>query len=163
MRIERLHDGLSEKVRRFFSKQWGSPEMVVSSGIYDCSALDGFATLDEEGDIVGLITFDRKGKELEIISLDSLLEGRGIGSMLLEQVEQLARIEQRSAISLITTNDNLNALKFYQKRGYRLTKLFPNAVDDARKIKPSIPLIGEHSIPLQDELQLLKKLYGEEG
>ena len=161
MYIERLHDGLAVKVRSFFIEQWGSPEMVISSGIYDCSVLDGFAALDEEARIVGLITFDRKEEELEIISLDSLSEGRGIGGMLLEQVERLARIEKKNAISLITTNDNLNALKFYQKRGYRLSKLFPNAVDEARKTKPSIPLIGEHGIPLQDELQLVKKLYGE--
>ena len=162
MEITRLHDKLRAKVQYFFTEQWGSSEMVISSGVYDCSQLDGFAALDEEDNIVGLITFDRKETELEIISLDSLLEGRGIGGMLLEQVEQLARTEQRSVISLITTNDNLHALKFYQKRGYRLSKLLPNAVDEARKIKPSIPLIGEHGIPLQDELQLVKKLHGEE-
>ena len=162
MEITRLDNKLSAKVQYFFTEQWGSSEMVISSGVYDCSQLDGFAALDEEDNIVGLITFDRKGTELEIISLDSLLEGQGIGGMLLKQVERLARTEQRSVISLITTNDNLNALKFYQKRGYRLSKLLPNAVDEARKIKPSIPLIGEHGIPLQDELQLVKKLHGEE-
>ena len=161
MELTRLHDKLRAKVQCFFIEQWGSPEMVISSGIYDCSVLDGFAALDEEARIVGLITFDRKEQELEIISLDSLSEGRGIGSRLLEQVERLARIEKKNAISLITTNDNLNALKFYQKRGYRLAKVLPDAVAEARKIKPAIPHIGEHGIPLQDELQLVKKLYRE--
>lgn len=158
MEIARLHNELREKVVTFFSEQWGSPEMVISSGVYDCSALDGFAALDDKENIAGLITFHRKDQEIEIISLDSLLEGQGIGSMLVVQVERLALAEQRKAVSLITTNDNLNALKFYQKRGYQLMRVFPNAVAEARKIKPSIPLIGEHGIPLRDEVLLIKKL-----
>lgn len=158
MKIIRLNDRLTDKVSRFFIEHWGSTEMVVSTGVYDCAALDGFAALDENNEIIGLITFDQKEKEMEIISLDSLLEGQGIGSLLLEQLEQLAEAENRKHITLITTNDNLHALKFYQKRGYVLARLFPHAVAEARKKKPSIPLIGEHGIPLRDELLLIKKL-----
>lgn len=158
MKIIRIEEKQADTVNRFFIEQWGSSEMVVSSGVYNCAALDGFAALDEKGEIIGLITFDRKETEVEIISLDSLLEGQGIGSMLLERTEQLAQAENIKQITLLTTNDNLNALKFYQKRGYRLSRIFPDAVTDARKIKPSIPLIGEYGIPLQDELQLVKKL-----
>ncbi|KGR82200.1 GNAT family N-acetyltransferase [Lysinibacillus odysseyi] len=158
MQIIRIEEKQADTVNRFFIEQWGSSEMVVSSGVYNCAALDGFAALDEKGEIIGLITFDRKETEVEIISLDSLLEGQGIGSMLLERTEQLAQAENIKQITLLTTNDNLNALKFYQKRGYRLCLIFPNAVTDARKVKPSIPLIGEYGIPLQDELQLVKRL-----
>ncbi len=158
MQIIRIEEKQVDTVNRFFIEQWGSSEMVVSSGVYNCAALDGFAALNEKGEITGLITFDRKETEVEIISLDSLLEGHGIGSMLLERTEQLAQAENIKQITLLTTNDNLNALKFYQKRGYRLSRIFPDAVTDARKIKPSIPLIGEYGIPLQDELQLVKKL-----
>lgn len=158
MKIARVNETLTTKVTHFFTKQWGSPEMVISSGVYDCSALEGFAALDEAQNIVGLITFDRKENEIEIISLDSLLERQGIGSMLVEEVERLALAEQRAAVTLITTNDNLNALKFYQKRGYQLIEIFPNAVAKAREIKPSIPLIGEHGIPLRDELLLTKRM-----
>ncbi len=158
MKIVRIEERLAHTVAEFFVKQWGSPKMVVSSGVYDCSVLDGFAALDGKGDIIGLITFDRKETEVEIISLDSLVEGRGIGSMLLECTEQLAHAEHIKQMTLLTTNDNLNALKFYQKRGYRLNRIFPGAVAEARKIKPSIPLIGDHGIPLRDELQLIKKL-----
>jgi hypothetical protein len=57
---------------------------------------------------------------------------------------------------LITTNDNLNALEFYQKRGYRIIEVISDAVNKARKVKPSIPLIGYKGIPLQDELRLKK-------
>ena len=55
---------------------------------------------------------------------------------------------------LITTNDNLNALRFYQKRGFELVAVHRHAVDESRKIKPEIPLVGENGIPIRDELGL---------
>jgi hypothetical protein len=55
---------------------------------------------------------------------------------------------------LITTNDNLHALGFYQKRGFRLVAVHSNALAASRKIKPSIPDFGMHGIPLRDEIEL---------
>jgi hypothetical protein len=56
---------------------------------------------------------------------------------------------------VITTNDNVDALRFYQRRGFRLAALHQGAVDDSRaRLKPEIPEIGEHRIPLRDELDL---------
>ena len=59
---------------------------------------------------------------------------------------------------LITTNDNLRALQFYQKRGYSLTKIYKDAMDEVRKVKPNVPIIGENGIPLRDELELEKDI-----
>lgn len=56
-------------------------------------------------------------------------------------------------VVLITTNDNINAIRFYQKRGFDMAHLFHNALDVSRKLKPEIPLIGENSIPLQHEIE----------
>jgi len=53
-----------------------------------------------------------------------------------------------------TTNDNLNALRFYQKRGFVLAAVYPEAIERARKIKPTISLIGYEGIPLRDEIEL---------
>lgn len=141
----------------FFQEHWGSPEMVISSGVYDCSQLDGFI-FEKNNRILGLVTYVFHEKEVEVISLDSIVEGRGIGSCLMEAVEQFAQQQSIATMSLVTTNDNLNALKFYQKRGYKLDGIFPNAVKQARKIKPSIPLVGYHGIPINDEIRLVKKL-----
>jgi hypothetical protein len=54
---------------------------------------------------------------------------------------------------LITTNDNIDAIRFYQRRGMRLVAVHRDAVDDARRAKPSIPMIGEYGIPIHDELE----------
>jgi ribosomal protein S18 acetylase RimI-like enzyme len=55
---------------------------------------------------------------------------------------------------LVTTNDNLDALRFYQRRGFVLVALRPDVMKDSRRLKPEIPLIGAFGIPLRDELEL---------
>jgi hypothetical protein len=74
-------------VQQFFITHWGSPQMVVSTEVYDCSELDGFAAVQGNGEITGLITFVIRGGECEIVSLDSVIENQGVGSALLKQVE----------------------------------------------------------------------------
>jgi hypothetical protein len=59
-----------------------------------------------------------------------------------------------SALWLITNNDNLPALGFFQKRGLSLVAVYRNAVDVARRLKPEIPLVGKNGIPLRDEIEL---------
>ncbi|WP_028782384.1 GNAT family N-acetyltransferase [Thalassobacillus devorans] len=158
MNIQSTNDISKSKIVDFFKLHWGSPGMVISSGVYDCSALDGFTVINEDENIIGLITYIIKGNECEIISLDSVEEGKGIGSSLVQEVENLASKENCTRIKLITTNDNLLALKFYQKRGYIMSKIINNAVDQARKIKPEIPLLGNEGIPIRDEIELVKPL-----
>lgn len=155
LNIEEINKENKGEVISFFKEHWGSSEMVISSGIYQCENLDGFI-YEENNQIIGLVTYVIKRDEIEIISLDSIQEGKGIGTALIEKIENLAKQKQIKIVRLVTTNDNLNALRFYQKRGYRITSIIPNAVNEARKIKPSIPLIGTDGIPLNDELELIK-------
>ncbi|WP_128894899.1 GNAT family N-acetyltransferase [Longirhabdus pacifica] len=143
-------------IETFLIRHWGSTHMVISSGVYDCSQLAGFAAIQNDRHMVGLITYIIKDKICEIISLDSVEERKGIGTELLHAVEEDAKKQRLDAINVITTNDNLQALKFYQKRGYRMQTIYPNAVDKARAIKPQIPLIGHDDIPITDEIELCK-------
>lgn len=145
-------------VTEFFIKHWGSPKMVISSGTYQCDELDGYAVLDEKERIIGLITYIIFKNECEIISLDSTVENKGIGTTLIQKVEEAVKQKQCNQIKLVTTNDNLHALGFYQRKGYRLTELYVDAVEIARKRKPEIPLVAENGIPIRDEILLVKKL-----
>jgi GNAT superfamily N-acetyltransferase len=158
MRVVRMEQLEKEKAAAYFADNWSSPEMVISTGIYRCDELPGFACIDSGNDILGLITFIDRAEEREIISLDASIEGQGIGSGLLNAAEADAKEKGVRLMALATTNDNLNALRFYQKRGYHLSKVLRNAVEAARKIKPEIPLIGYDGIPIRDELILEKKL-----
>ena len=69
-----------------------------------------------------------------------------------------ARANGCRAVRLTTTNDNTDALRFYQKRGFGLAALRPGAVERARRVKPSIPLLGRHGISIRDELELVLPL-----
>ena len=77
-----------------------------------------------------------------------------MGTALIEAVECKAR-----RLWVLTTNDNVDALRFYRRRGFRLRELHPGAVDESRRrLKPEIPETGEYGIPLHDEIVLEKEV-----
>lgn len=94
-----------------------------------------------------------QGDTLEILSLDSLRENQGIGSALVDLAVQEARDQKCRRVVLITTNDNIRALRFYQRRGFDMSNFYRNAMDLARKLKPGIPAVGENQIPLRHEIE----------
>ncbi len=138
-------------------KQWGSTTIVTRGKSQDARKLPALVAI-LNGERVGLLSYHIDGKDCEIVSLDSLVEGKGIGSTLIEQVKEIAQKAGCQRVWLITTNDNLYALRFYQKRGFTLSALYPNALEQTRKIKPQISLIGRDGIPLRDEIELESKV-----
>ncbi len=127
--------------------------MVVHGDIILPEQVEGFV-VEENNEWIGLLTFIVKDNELEVTSLDSLREGQGIGSTLINKALEEARSKNCRRVFLITTNDNLNALGFYQRRGFELARIYRGAVNETRKLKPNVPLIGENNIPLRDEIEL---------
>jgi len=134
-------------------KEWGSEQVVTRGKMLDASRLPGFVVLDGTN-LLGLITFHVQGLECEIVTLNAVLENLGIGTRLIDQVKETARQNGWMKIWLITTNDNVDALRFYQKRGFVLVALHRDAIAFSRKLKPSIPLIGLHGILIRDEIEL---------
>ena len=106
---------------------------------------------------MGAATYRVDEDEAQLLSLNTIPRGCGIGSALLVAVEEAVRRTGRRRLWLVTTNDNVDA-RFYQRRDYRLIALFPGAVDAARAGKPTISCLGLHSIPIHDELVLEKRL-----
>lgn len=156
-RIEKITNETRSLVNQFLIDNWFSTDISVRGKIIDGTKIDGFL-LQENNKIIGLITYKFFGDVCEIISLDSKKESIGIGTMLVKEVENIAINNKCKKMRLITTNDNMRALQFYQKRGFCLTKLYPNAMEDVRKQKPDIPLLGDNDIPLRDEIELEKVL-----
>lgn len=152
--IRRLtHDDLP-RLRNFWVDHWGSELMIMHGLTVRYDEVEGFVF----GDWAGLLTFQIRADECEITSLNSLEEGKGIGARLIDEVIREAKERNCCRVFLITTNDNLNALGFYQKRGFELSALRRGAINESRKLKPSIPLFGENNIPLRDEIELEMKL-----
>lgn len=152
MEYKRINDTDRELVNAFIREHWYTTTMVIRGKKIDMTQTEGFY-FAEGNDIIGLITYMVYDNTLEITSLDSMRENQGIGSKLIECVIQEAKKRNLRRIVLITTNDNINAIRFYQKRGFDMAHLFHNALDVSRKLKPDIPLIGENNIPLRHEIE----------
>ena len=153
MDIRRLTQDDLPRLRQFWKENWGDEFVVAHGVVYYPDTLDGFIALDSN-EWVGEITYAFSGSDCEIVSLDSLREGQGIGTKLIQAVFDEARKQNCRRVFVITTNDNLNALGFYQKRGFELVKINRGAMIETRKLKPGIPLIGANNIPLRDEIEL---------
>jgi len=134
-------------------RSWGSTIVVTRGRAHDASRLPTLVATRDEG-IVGVATYRIEGGECELVTLDALLPGQGIGSALLARVGEEAERQGCRRLWLITTNDNLDAIRFYQRRGMRLVAVHPGAVDAARRIKPGISEVGNYGIPIHDELEL---------
>ncbi len=141
-------------VRDELVRNWG--DVVISSlGVWhQADALPSLIAWSDS-QRVGLATFTPPlaGGPCEVITLSSTLENAGVGAMLLEACVAAARLAGCHRVFLTTTNDNLRAIGFYQKRGWRMVAVHRGAMDRARATKPTIPLIGMNGIPLHDEIE----------
>ena len=155
--LRRLTQDDLPRFRQFLKENWGDEFVIAHGVIYHPDTLEGFIALDEE-EWVGVITYSFTGEGCEIVTMDSLREGQGLGTKLIHAVVEEAHRQGCGRLFLITTNDNLNALGFYQKRGFELVKIIRGAVNESRKLKPSISLVGMNGIPLRDEIELEMKL-----
>ena len=144
-------------IRDLIEERWAG-EFVVGHGVVSQPAeLDGFVAV-EGADVVGLATYRIEGDACEIVTIDALVEGRGVGSTLVEAVHERAHRAGCARLWLVTTNDNERAQAFYDKLGFRVVAVREGAVDEARKLKPSIPLIGAGGMPITDELEFERRL-----
>jgi GNAT superfamily N-acetyltransferase len=145
----RLADEVERSVAvELLARRWGDP-VVVRSQVYPIGACDIFIA----GDFAGLAAVSRRDRPIaELVAIAAFTRHRGIGTALLRSI--VDRLEGFDLLRLTTTNDNLDALRFYQRRGFRLQALRPGAVDAARVQKPTISAVGEHGIPIRDELDL---------
>ena len=123
-------------------ENWAS-NIVVTRGIsYEADQLPGFIA-ERNKKRLGLLTYNINNDELEIITLNAIEEGKGVGTALLEEVEKLAKDRRCKRIWLITTNDNVDALRFYQKRGYEIKSIHRYAIEESRKIKPAFSFLSQ--------------------
>lgn len=173
-----------EWVARMFDKHWGATHIVTRGRAHYGHLLAGFiaerpksppasdaapaqeadadATEDNtpqvEMEKVGLLTYTVDGNTCEIISINSLIEGGGVGTMLVETLRDAAKESNIKRLWLIVTNDNLDALRFWQKHDFVLVAVYPDSIAQARRLKPQIPLMGKDGIPIRDEIELEMQL-----
>jgi ribosomal protein S18 acetylase RimI-like enzyme len=129
-------------------------EMVVSNGRVHHLAQQHAFVAERDGERLGFFSYRIDAEECEVTAALSLRERGGVGTALLKAVADEARRARCRRLWLVTTNDNLEAIGWYQRRGLRLATVRPGAIDELRStLKPGIPVIGKHQIPLRDELE----------
>lgn len=155
--IRPIEEDDREAVRKLLTDRWAGPEILLDDEMVDASKLPGFVALDE-GELVGLVTLIERPEEWEILTLDSLSRWSGTGTLLLNAVIELARGDGMKRLTVRTSNDNLDAFRFYQRRGFRLERIVQGVIDKERELKPDLPLRGDYGIEIHDEVLLARTL-----
>jgi GNAT superfamily N-acetyltransferase len=143
-----------DDVRGFLAQH--NADVVARRGhLLDATARPALVVRSPDGDIAGVLTYDIAGAECEILTLHAATRWGGAGTALVDAVRGVAARAGCHTLWVLTTNDNVDALRFYQRRGFRMSALRPGAVDESRQtLKPQIPLTGSYGIPLHDEIEL---------
>ncbi len=139
-------------IREVATRLWGSTEIISREDTFDILKLPNVVA-ELDGKPVGFVMYTKEGKKCEIVALYTEVEKQGIGTKFIDRVKEAAKADGCETVWLMTTNDNTQALRFYQKRGFILTALRANVIEEQRKRKP-IPLLGNDGIPIRDEIEL---------
>ncbi len=157
MRISELSDDDRVWVKERTELLFGGDFVLSREEVHDPHKLAGFIAA-EGNERVGLVTYHIDGSDCELVTIDSLCQFMGIGTLLLEKVEQVALKAGCTKIWAITTNDNLDAHRFFQKRGFTMTCVRLGSMAKIRLLKPNVPKVGDYGIPIRDEFEFEKPL-----
>ncbi len=138
----------------------GGPQ-VVSNGVLHTLADYPALIAEVDGHPSGFAVYRVDGDTCELVAIAATEQWQGVGTALLHGTEEAARNVGCTRIWLATTNDNMPAIRFYQRRGYSLSKFRSGAFSEVRALKgldPDEEIIGIDGIPIRDELQLTKEL-----
>jgi GNAT superfamily N-acetyltransferase len=157
VKVRALQPADRERLAEFIKEKWGNELQAFRGQVVRPADYPGYVA-EEAGEWVGVATLTFEGDECEIVTLNGDPKGRGIGTALVETVVEHARSRGCRRLRVTTTNANLDALRFYMRRGFRLAELRVGAVDRSRELKTGIPETGAYGIPIHDELELEMRL-----
>ena len=143
-------------IASLFLSDFGRSKLVAFGEEFQVESVPAIVA-DMDGDLAGAIAYRMHGDTLQIVALatDPEWQRSGVGARLLDHAESVARQSGSSHVAVSTTNDNLPALYFYQRRGYRLTEVLTDAITAARG---QTGLVGFAGIPMRDEFHLVKAI-----
>jgi GNAT superfamily N-acetyltransferase len=153
IRITPLPPDLRDWATGLLTEHWCSPRIMSRFVWFDTRELPALVAY-YDNQPAGLATYTINNGECELITLNSLVEGKGVGGALLNAVADVSRGANCRRMFLTTANDNLNAMRFYQKRNMRIVAVHKGAIDAAREVEKEMPLLGYYDIPMRDEIEL---------
>ena len=142
------------------TEAFASPRIVSRGVLHTADDLPGLVASDADVPI-GVLLYHLVERALEVVALLSLRARAGVATGLLAEAERVARAAGCERVWLVTTNDNLAAVAFYRRRGWRQVAIHHGAVAEARRLKPEIPKFGTNGLPKDDEVEFELALRGE--
>jgi ribosomal protein S18 acetylase RimI-like enzyme len=136
----------------------GGPPVVGLLRNYEPRDVEGIVWRAAESGRRGLVSWWIDGERAEVVSVHAEPPGSGTGTRVMDAAEEALRRRGVKRVVLATTNDNVRALNFYQKRGYRLVRVHLDAMERVRVAKPGVPAVGRDGVPLRDMWELAKEL-----
>jgi len=133
--------------------RWSGGALMLRGKIVHPKDVEALAAY-HDGKLAGVATWRLEGPVLYLVTLNNITEQRGVGTVLLDAIMKLGREKGSALLRIIVTNDNLNALGFYQRRGFHIVAVYPGAIDTIRALLPNVPAIGANRIPMRDEIEL---------
>ena len=152
-----IKDEDREWIGPFLAEAWGTEEIVSRGKLYNTHELPGFIAFSD-GQIAGVVTYNITGDQCEIVTLNSFMENIGAGWANINAVKEEAASRGCGRLWLITSNDNIHAIRYYQKRGFTIAAIHCNAIEKSRELKPQIPMISDNGIPIRDEIEFEMKI-----
>ena len=144
-----LRVATTEEIAELWNERWFGIVVGIDS-VYKPEDVTGIALVDRDDEIVGLVTYHVDGPSGQIVTLDTVVRGRGFGGRLLEAVENKFENLGLGRVWVLMTNDNLRAVSLYLSRCYRLIRVHLDAVDKVRDHKPKLPDRGYEGYPIRD-------------
>jgi ribosomal protein S18 acetylase RimI-like enzyme len=153
--VHEASDAERSTVRDLFRRDFGRTQIIAFGEVMNVDEMPALvATMHQ--DVSGALAYRLLGDGLHIVALatDATWQRSGVGGHLVAEAELLARRLRLAKVVATTTNDNLPALYFYQRRGYRMTALVPAGI----LAHTHEELSGFGGIPVRDEVHLEKLL-----
>ncbi|MFO1259104.1 MAG: GNAT family N-acetyltransferase [Gammaproteobacteria bacterium] len=140
-------------LKNVIDNDWGGNPLVVRTVSYYPHKMAGLVAF-QGAKRIGVLSYEIRKEICEIIVFEVFDKFQGIGTQMLDSLKEIVKKEGCKQIYLMTTNDNLDALRFYQKRGFIISGIHIDSVKKSREIKPTIGLTGDYGIPVRDEIDL---------
>ncbi len=144
--------------RELFARDFGRTKIVAYGEVMDIDQMPALVAV-RYADPSGALAYRLHGDALHIVALatDPMWQRSGVGGHLVAEAELIARRLNLRRLVVSTTNDNLPALYFYQRRGYRMTDFVPSSII----MHTGQEVAGFAGIPVRDEVRLEKTLVEE--
>lgn len=142
------------EIAAFMVSTWGSTRMMVAMQVYDVMAIEATGLYDSENKLVAFASWALRDKTAYLCALHALVQGKGYARHLLAALMPMLKDKGARTIRAMITNDNMPALAFYQKNGFRFATLYVGGVDAYRTTMPGMITHGYEGIAIHDALEL---------